>query len=474
MAIIMNNWPFGENEAAKIYWISSPYRNFKGDMMVNVTLELNRKFKNIERAWGELAFLGTGLVCQRNYVRNVPSTLDRYELQCTNIKKQELMMSNQIPKNLFCTEKYKIYTNDCCTKLTANGITYIIPCVEIVRAIAGTNPFFLNKLLTSDSLTDFSSCSINNNVISMELCNIGPHKFPSALRTKYMIREYTNFLFNSELHRWWEAVNADFLSALNLKIKAKIPMLEGSTITGQGIRNENIVLLLHIVLEHLPNLPYRINVLHFTPKSRTSSKASAKVHPYEGSSGDNVMQAHGSANSSSVEMQTLESSSRYDNSPNISYIYKDAYTGLDSHTYKKISNKEQTVSAQDTILGGKNKGVVITPLPTKSFTLPSAFELLQNAFSILIQDNFLRITKIMAKDSLNDYVIVLGYTTYGYSTAILEFCQAEGRNISTLILVGPEDCEMAITKLLRKLQNGIEHRAVSALLAETQQTQNGS
>ena len=80
----------------------------------------------------------------------------------------------------------------------------------------------------------------------------------------------------------------------------------------------------------------------------------------------------------------------------------------------------------------------------------------------------------MAKDSLNDYVIVLGYTTYGYSTAILEFCQAEGRNISTLILVGPEDCEMAITKLLRKLQNGIEHRAVSALLAETQQTQNGS
>jgi hypothetical protein len=460
------NWPLGNNEDAVLYWISSPFKGKNNGYLSPVVFKGKKNDFTVYRPWGELPFLKMGYIyCNGSGTGCFGSNLKEFTINVNRIESQTIHNSYAaIPRDLYPLKSHNITNRDQCCQFTVGDTNYIVPCVEIIRAVAGTSPFFINNLISTNYLSDFCDCKLKNNVLHIDFPENCPCKFPSTLKTKNGLREYANFIYNPSLRDWWETVNTNFLSEAesenDIEIKAFIPNVSGSLIRGIGISQNDTVLLLHISLEGFPNLPYTIEAakLDYERSSENHPHEKQKHSVYEEASGNIILQDKGHANLSNAETKSSDFSNRYKSPADIRFVPVRRDHIAENHRYKKSTDEEQECSAQEAILGGDHKGIEMLFDNAPEFSLPPTFRLLQNALHILKQSHFLKISDF-STDVANSYVIIYSKTTNNNYIAILEFYQAEESNISTLILGGSKNCKAVTERLLRRFQNGNGHWA---------------
>lgn len=449
-----------------LYWISSPFKAKNNGYLAPAVFMGKEKDFILYRPWGELPFLKMGQIyCNGSVTNCFDGRMEEFTVPVGQIENQTIRNSYAaIPRDLYPLKPYKIMDGDQCCQFTVDEINYIVPCIEIIRAVAGTSPFFINNLISSNRLSDFSDCKIENDILHIDFPENCPYKFPYSLRTKKGIREYANFIDNPPLNNWWESVNSDFMAKTDArneaKIAARIPDIPDSVIQGFGISINDTVLLLHISLQGLPNPPHAIEAaqLNYELNIANHPHQKQKHSVYEEASGNITLQDEEYANLSNAETESPDFANRYEHPANVKFVPVRRACITEAHSHKKLTDEEQECSAQEAVLGGKHRGVEMTFADTAKFSLPPAFRLLQNALHILEQSRFLKDLH-SSTDITNSYVIVYGKTTADNCIALLEFYQAEERNISMLILSGSGSCETVTKRLLGRFQSGNGHWA---------------
>lgn len=241
----ISNWTLKKGESAFLYWISSPKTNENGSRMVTTYFQKeNKKFVSFDVSWGDLPLLLMGYYYMDGKIAGISNALQEFEITSESITSQRISNArNAIPLELYSLQAAKISFEEKCLVLYTDKMKYIIPCIELIRAIYGVTPFYLETLLSTEGLESFARYTKHS---QKDLDVRFFENFPVEIFVNNTLLEEFVFLTQTqEIREWREFVYSQFRPGE--KIQANFPKLQGITMHGYGMRyKNNTVLLLNI------------------------------------------------------------------------------------------------------------------------------------------------------------------------------------------------------------------------------------
>ena len=270
--IKLTNWPFKNNEKAKLVWIGEPFsQNKKWVVKVYFRSIIKRETKVIIVDWPTIHFLSVG----KTYCDGIIN-----QSECEEDSKIIDINLDGIEAIYNEREWYIHGTNEKGVSRTFNfkkeKNLYIIPSIEIIRGILGIDSFTLRLLLSIDAIENYFTYEIESNVLKLyftneyntklltkeKLChiawiltNINVLKMFNEISNSYSIGGLKNFKFNFHLDtlnlkaRIKQKENRIFIQELlelkNKKINVREiqvehPMLSSIQVVGSPKRREFI------------------------------------------------------------------------------------------------------------------------------------------------------------------------------------------------------------------------------------------
>lgn len=270
-------WPFAANENAQLIWVSSPEVASDGRKTVSAVFQNGKTIVVMKHRLGELTVLQVGNEYQDgklqwNSCSGQKLTFRQGDMRLIGFRKA----SACLPSLFSCFSGNAQFNDDLCAEIVVHGSTFFIPCMEIIRATAGTASFLTNTLFSSSDLRDYSSTSIVGNTLDLVLNEEKPNKYPANALRNAIFRDYVNFIFCNELSDWWEGIRTRYLALSQrssiVPVEAFFPNSPNLEITGYCSPYPHM--LWGIQLRNLPDSGYDIIVHH---SSFVNGKATNEV-----------------------------------------------------------------------------------------------------------------------------------------------------------------------------------------------------
>lgn len=193
-------WKFKENKTMQLYWLCSPFKDSEKRWTIKAIFTpfstnlpqiesfkegklpfddyIEPKYYIVDFPWGMLPNLRVGRLYKDGIIEDISPIVTTEYLAITNFQEGSICRAFDIPVQLYDffsdyqLEKEKIW------RFQIEGITYFLPCLEIIRAFFATSKTLTNQLLKPYGLDSLiTDKKIENNVLSVTLS----HEIPQAL-----------------------------------------------------------------------------------------------------------------------------------------------------------------------------------------------------------------------------------------------------------------------------------------------------
>ncbi len=150
-----------------------------------------------------------------------------------------------------------------CYQFDNKGITYTIPCIELVRALYGENVLLVKKLLTSERL---EGVTLNETIDKIHIDFSSD--IPKTRLTDSLVQGYVWLKHEPLVFAAWNKIFDEFISHAK-KIKTGIPFKGNEKLSYYGIQNRRNVLILNAEFN---NLPYPFQDISYTHPAFTETE----------------------------------------------------------------------------------------------------------------------------------------------------------------------------------------------------------
>ena len=438
MSIRIKNAWLQEHDGAYLYWVSSPWRG-DSDNMVTCVFRADSESKPIFRPWGELPLLRMGYLYKDGMPVSLRSDCSSFLFTSSQIKRAEFKTARDcLPAKDYPLNPYHspaLY-DQCLVCYTEREI-YVIPCVEIVRAVAGVSSFLINRLLSGSSLSDYASIEEEDHKINFSPYSSG-NAYPAAMRKPDLIIEYVNFCCQPEMANWWKSIQNAYLAFSTdrqYRIKTGFPKSSSLVIRGHGYRFGSIVFLPSIELANLPIVKKEISFDNPSEKSANDPSKPGQTILRDESPNKDLGIDGGSKNSSISESIPINGD-RFSFRPKIIHVSRG--NGESRNRTKTIPQEKEsiTVSMEDVLPGSSLPHFETVPDvcddPTPPLDSKPGFHSICKAIDRLHQQGVIHDVKLKYDVRTYHYAVFTGITRSG-SFLILEFSE-QAPPISTLIV----------------------------------------
>ena len=472
----MAGWPFDENEIVTLHWITSPER-------VNKTARIKVFFKvdrtddliPVEMAWGMLPELRIGSKFKGGKPLGMVPEKANYEIVASKVENQMILDAARcIPTTLFNLHKNYQLCSEKCVLFMYQKKQFVIPCMELVRAIYAHNTQLANQIISTggiENLINTASWIVNGKTVSFDFLNysVGTNKaLAQSIAILYGVEEFKN---------GFDSVYTNYTS--NRKIAAEIPAVQKLRLDCCGIENERTVFLTTI---KRVNTPCPFDEILYGPE--TIKKETIKLPVYvpdpktpekpEIASAD-VSAKQGRASQIEIEGRGFET--YY---PVCVSRKKQEKTGTGNSTRRIGVPGPDTVSVNEQVGRGELPFASLTPSceyepEGEKLVFPDKehFKCFQNALMILNKYHGFQV-KSLSYDSLpsGKSISTLSngdgreYACAEISTdknrwIIIELDLSDGLSISTVFIRNSENKKELVQRLLNKLMDANGHWAKS-------------
>lgn len=193
----LDNWPFEKGKKAKLVWIGEPFKQ-NNKWMLDTYFYDGETTAKIIQDWANLYFLSIDKYYMDGDLRSGELVDNEGVMETININ-----LSGITPR--YIENKWSILKSHYKSKSKTfnfwkDNVLYIIPIIEIVRAVLAPNTFMLNAILYNDTWEDYFTYEINDGKLYIH--------FTSQYKRSYLKSEYYN-------HLAWIISNEEILKMCN-------------------------------------------------------------------------------------------------------------------------------------------------------------------------------------------------------------------------------------------------------------------
>lgn len=243
----ISDWPFENNEKAKLVWIGEPFsQNKKWMVKVYLRSVIKRETKVVIVDWPTIHFLSVGKTYS-NGIINQSEIEEGSRIIDVNLENVEAIY-NEREWHIQGTNEKGISRTFSFKK---EKKLYIIPSIEIIRGILGIDGFTLRLLLSMDAIENYFTYEIQDDVLKLYFTN----EYNKKLLTKEKIYHLAWVLTNKNVLRMFneisnnyvigglENLKFDFLID-NLKLQARIRQKENKVFVQEllQLKNKNMAI----------------------------------------------------------------------------------------------------------------------------------------------------------------------------------------------------------------------------------------
>ena len=220
----ISNWPFKKGIKAQLIWIGEPFQQDK-KWMIKVYFRAENVTKEVTLDWATIHSLSLNKLYQDGKLNRPENPLGskQVELNFTGIKARY----NEKPWTILGTN---IKTKSKTFSFKANNNFYIVPIIEVIRAVLAPDRFMLNNIMNLDNWENYFTYEIVNLDLNIDFTS---EYDKQLLAEDYRIIHLAWILGNSELIKMIRDISNsvsflggqflkyDFLLS-DLKIRARI------------------------------------------------------------------------------------------------------------------------------------------------------------------------------------------------------------------------------------------------------------
>lgn len=254
-----------------VHWITSPKRTEKGTLACKVFFKKNtgERLHPVETSWGILPHLWIGRVFKdREASSGVHDFSSDDTFPVNALTEVAIVTSITIPPRIHSLYRLPDLCSEFCVSFKYEGKTYLIPCVEVVRALYGSSTILVHQLLTTGGLDDL----ILRNTVKNNL----PYKLEfdfsdqvSFINNK-VARDFVRLYFNTALQNGFKSVYANYQEYE--KIRVKIPSLDSLKLSVKCTKFGNVRFCSICSFSEFP-LPKKV---HYGPEKLQKTRTSAE------------------------------------------------------------------------------------------------------------------------------------------------------------------------------------------------------
>lgn len=423
-----------------LLWLTQPWNpTGTGDntKLIRAVFQSEHNKKIIYRPLGELPFLKMGYFYSNGRLDKISSKLKSFSFSIKNCSSPVFYSAKScLPADFFQfgSGKDTVYGNDFCAIYRSKEYNYIIPCMEIIRAVAGTHSFLISTLFSTRSLADYVHYEETDEQLHLTLREDGYNKYPSSMLNNAAIYEFANFAFNPILRNWWDEISEGQKADPSKRIKTGFPQSSQLFIRGYGLQQGRDIILLHIDADHIPMLEKKIIAEHSSFYKKKKDSASSEHTGFKENEFSDVISLTDDpiSRNSNISVTTADNPNRYASNPLI-VRQKIEMDGRNRMLCKDVEKDEIKGSMSDTVYGGKVPHVEVLPDRSEKIPIRPGFEQFCKAINYLgIHRHISNLSIQYHKTGVQVYAVATGsFRTRPFM--IIEF-PPEKIDLSTLII----------------------------------------
>jgi len=440
----MNNWPFDPDKIARLLWVSSPEIVENKRKAVLAVFQSENNLKVVRHPLGELPVLQIGSEYQdgkllRDTCAGRKIVFRQSEAKLVGFKKG----SACLPSLFSCFGGINKFDEDLCAEIIIKGTRYYIPCMEIVRATAGTASFLINTLFSPYALKDYSSIIVNNATVYLFL-NKGPeNRYPNNAKRNLVFQDYINFIFCTALKEWWEGINTRHLALASgncvVPVEAFFPDSPDIKIVGFCSPYSNM--LWGIQLMNMPDFGHEIEVHDPSDINEESGEESEKetIHKSESTNESAMIDDDETAAASSNSISIKTNAGRYANKPKIRRLKENDAENEKGVNVARPHSGILSGSMDDPLPGGEVPHLEVAAEEQEKLDLPEMIDQVFEALKFLEEKKEVNHLDIQLHQVNHVKYAVMTGTFHSKPFVVMEFDQTDEHALSTLLVRNRND-----------------------------------
>ncbi len=274
----IRSWVFDENEEVELYWHGVPFLNTEGLWMLKCLFKRNDgSYKEHIIPFGTLPYLRIGQSYINGDFSDKPAKGSLCEIKVPSFATFDYCKAFNFPKSLYAFDRQPApaYGNLNLCRFEVGGVTYYIPCTEIVRSILAPYKMLVNQILRPEGLDYFIEGSTESGGrLSVNL----NEEYDRKLLNDDALAYFIWLRFNKQAQRSWNSVYRNIMldaskksNNIGMELRNGIPIRvmpahSGvSTWTFRGLSYKNHCLILELLHRSDLVIPFS-NVECFHPK----------------------------------------------------------------------------------------------------------------------------------------------------------------------------------------------------------------
>ena len=273
-------------QKATLYWLSSPWKGSNGQIYLSADFKtLTGAFYRINLPWGDLPILTMGW----DYHNGVPCGKSdglikgKFSINHNVTQTDFDSAYDAIPLGLYplkpCpkdnAEQTKIPLKgalaEYCLKLEQDGFTYIIPCIEVMRAVYANKAFLANCMINTHGLSTFT---IEESVEGRQLKVAFSEDYPTSFLDRDSVTEFV-WLKHTNAYNEVQSIYTQWVT--EKRIKVNLPKQSNIEYHYFGFQKGSHILIVNLELHNLIVPFSTIHISHPSLKEKDGEKPSNKV-----------------------------------------------------------------------------------------------------------------------------------------------------------------------------------------------------
>lgn len=285
-------------QKATLYWLSSPWKGSNGQIYLSADFKtLTGAFYRINLPWGDLPILKMGWDYQNGVPCGKVNTLIKGKFSINHdVTQIHESAITAIPKDLYplapptqnSTEQSKLTPlkgalTEYCLKIQQDGFTYIIPCIEVMRAAYVNKAFLANCMLNTHGLSTFT---IEESVEGTQLKVAFSEDYPASFLDRDSVTEFI-WLKHTNAYNEVQSIYTQWVT--EKRIKVNLPKQSNIEYHYFGFQKGSHILILNLELHNLIVPFSTIHISHPSLTEKDSEKPSSKVVYHQKQSSDELL-----------------------------------------------------------------------------------------------------------------------------------------------------------------------------------------
>lgn len=242
---MFNEWPFEKDEVVAVYWITSPVKEISSGSVMCFVYFRNETYSEplpVRTQWGNVPALWIGRRFMNGIAIDATLPQTPITIRVSSISEAKTVVAadpKSLPLGLYSLYKNSKMCREYCEVFLLNRMRYIIPCIELARALYMYDSMFTNQLIADGGLEEMlviSSWRVQGKNLDFDF---------SPTYKGRLTREFAAFFASiygvAEMKAGWESTYVDFIKSG--RIKTAIPPIPELILKCSGITKGNATLI---------------------------------------------------------------------------------------------------------------------------------------------------------------------------------------------------------------------------------------